>query len=78
LVGSSSQSPQARSPLPVQQTQSAFHPDARYEIKLNRELVYRPLQFQKRGQDFFGGRYKTLSIVAMCFSNPIGGIAQFY
>jgi len=23
-------------------------------------------------------RYKTLSILAMCFSNPIGGIAQFY
>ena len=34
-----------------------------------RELVYRPLQFQKRCQDFIGADDETLP-VAMCVHNP--------
>src|SRR5215471_12887417 len=30
----------------------------------------RPLQFQKRGQQFIGAHNETLSIIAMCVSNP--------
>ena len=35
----------------------------------HRELVYRPLQFQKRSQDFIGANDETLS-VAMSIHNP--------
>jgi hypothetical protein len=35
----------------------------------HRELVYRPFQFQKCGEDFFGTDDKTLS-VAMRVNNP--------
>jgi hypothetical protein len=38
-------------------------------ISTHRELVYRPLQFQKRSQYFFGTHYETLS-VAMRVHNP--------
>jgi hypothetical protein len=35
----------------------------------HRELVYRPLQFKERGQDFIGAHDETLS-VAMRVNNP--------
>jgi hypothetical protein len=38
-------------------------------LTVNREPVYRPLQFQKRSQHFIGTHDKTLS-VAMRIGNP--------
>ena len=40
--------------------------------------MYRTLQFQKRTELFVVAHDETLSILAMCVSNPIGGIAQVY
>jgi len=40
--------------------------------------MYRTLQFQKRTQLFVVAHDETLSILAMCVSNPMGGIAQVY
>jgi len=62
------------SPLRVPQTQSAFHPRARFcrpsQDQTHRELVYRPLQFHERGQHFIGANDKAFSVAAMRVSNP--------
>jgi hypothetical protein len=36
----------------------------------HRELVYRPFQFHKRSQYFFGAHDVTLAVAAMCVNNP--------
>jgi hypothetical protein len=36
----------------------------------HREPVNRPLQFQKRIEDFFRAHNETLSVIAMCVCNP--------
>jgi|SRR6516165_2367328 len=35
-----------------------------------RELVYRPFQFHERSQQFIRSHNVTLSVAAMCISNP--------
>jgi hypothetical protein len=64
-----------RSPIPVPQTQLAFHPHTRslrgqLRDQTHRELVYRSLQFQKRSQLFIGTHHETLS-VAMRVNDPV-------
>jgi hypothetical protein len=36
--------------------------------QIHRELVYRPFQFHKRGQEFIGSHNETLFVVALCAS----------
>ena len=40
--------------------------------QIHRELVNRPFQFHKRGQQFIRTHNKTLSVVAVRISNPDG------
>jgi hypothetical protein len=39
-------------------------------LTVNREPVYRPLQFQKRSQHFIGTHHETLSVVTVRVNNP--------
>jgi hypothetical protein len=51
--------------------QSHAHVTARpLRDQTHRELVYRPLQFQKRSQLFIGTHNKMSSVFALCGSNP--------